>query len=91
MAPFRKREQVYMRCHHLGSSSGDDVMRIATARVLKLVGLAALVAAGWLIGAGAGKLPGSDRSIVANEYLADFPRDIGPTRPGPTDPNGPLH
>ncbi len=66
-------------------------MRIATMRFLKIVGLAALVAGGWLVLSGAGKPPHSHQPIMASEYLADFPPDIGPARPGPTDPNGPLH
>ncbi|HZT47881.1 MAG TPA: hypothetical protein VFA64_07885 [Hyphomicrobiaceae bacterium] len=66
-------------------------MRIATMSFLKIVGLAALVAGGWLVVSGAGEPPRSDRPIMASEYLAGFPPDIGPTRPGPTDPNGPLH
>jgi hypothetical protein len=65
-------------------------MRIATMRFLKIVGLAAALAVTWFSGTGTGKLAGADHAILASDYLSDFPLDIGPTRPGPTDPNGPV-
>jgi hypothetical protein len=66
-------------------------MRIVTMRLLKIVGLAALLAVAWFSGTGTGKLAGADQPTPASGYLAEFLPDIGPTGPGPTDPNGPAH